>query len=69
MVVKNTGTTSTFEKHALSPEITWARIVNQISSAPFTTGDDSDSTFMDNSTCCQACYSSHHVMSEFLHLK
>lgn len=53
MNVKNTGTSSTSDYHARSPEHIYAQVVSGITYEPPTSGDESDSTITDSGIYCR----------------
>lgn len=66
---KNSGALFTFENHSCSSEHVWEPVLNHITSALSTSGDESYSSFSESIIYLPVCYSSSHVMSECCRIK
>lgn len=69
VAVQDAGTGSSLVKSGLLSQKLWAKVVNQVASAPSSKDDQSDSSFLHSGTYCGVGYSSIHVTSEYQHLR
>lgn len=69
MAVQGDGTPFSSDKNGQLSQRSWAKVVDQVASAPLGREYESDSSFRDSRSYCRDCYSSNHVTSRWLHLK